>query len=172
VTVEFFEKSSFYRCFIHGKNILPPKSLPGTDIPIPHVVLGDGFGLHTFLMRPFPKITIVNDTKKKINVPLSRARRVVENAFVILTQKWIIFLRPIDVEIKTATNVIKAACCLHNFVMIHCLPESCQDIADGSPDEGVDESTPALLSFTPSNRRATNAVFEVRDQFVNYFDNN
>jgi hypothetical protein len=62
-----FEKSSFYRCFIHGKNILPPKSLPGTDIPIPHVLLADeGFGLHTYLMRPFPKTTIVNDTKKKI----------------------------------------------------------------------------------------------------------
>jgi hypothetical protein len=33
-----FENSYFYRCFIHGKNILPPKPLPGTDIPIP---LGD-----------------------------------------------------------------------------------------------------------------------------------
>jgi len=41
-----FEKSSFYRRFIHGKNILPPKPLPGTDIPIPHVLPGDeGFGL-------------------------------------------------------------------------------------------------------------------------------
>lgn len=169
-----FERSSFYRRFIHGKNILPPKPLPGTDIPIPRVLLGDeGFGLHTYLMRPFPKTTIVKDTKKKkFNERLSRARRVVENAFGILTQKWRIFLRPIDVEVKTATNIVKAACCLHNFVMVHCLSESCQDNADGSPDEGTDESTPALLSFTPTNRRATNAAFEVRDHFVNYFDNN
>ena len=56
--------------------------------------------------------------------------------------------------------------------MVHCLSESCQDNADGSPDEGTDESTPALLSFTATNRRATNAAFEVRDHFVNYFDSN
>ena len=95
-----------------------------------------------------------------------------ENAFGILTQKWRIFLRPIDVEVKTATNIVQAACCLHNFVMVHCLSKSCQDNADGSPDEDTDESTPALLSFTPTNRTATNAAFEVRDHFVNYFDNN
>jgi hypothetical protein len=76
-----------------------------------------------------------------------------------------------DVEVKAATNIVKAACCLHNFVMAHCLSESCQDNADGSTDVGTDESTPALLSFTPTNRRARNAAFEVRDHFVNYFDN-
>ena len=86
-----------------------------------------------------------------------------ENAFEILTQKWRIFLRPIDVEVKTATNIVN---------MVHCLSDSCQDNADESPDEGTDESTPALLSFTPTNRTATNAAFEVRDHFVNYFDNN
>jgi hypothetical protein len=85
---------------------------------------------------------------------------------------WRIFLRPVDVEVKTATNVVKAACWLLNFVMVHCLSETCQDIADGSPYEGADESTPALPSFTPTNRIATNAAFEVRDPFVNFFDNN
>jgi hypothetical protein len=106
------EKPSFYRCFIHGKNILPPKPLPGTDIPIPHVLLGhEGFGLHMYLMRPFPKTTIVNDIKgKKFNVWLSRAIRVVENTFRILTKKWRIFLRPINDAAKTATNIVKAAC--------------------------------------------------------------
>jgi hypothetical protein len=74
--------------------------------------------------------------------------------------------------VKTATNIITAACCLHDFVTVHCLSESCQDIADGSPDEGADESTTPLPSFTPTHRRATNAAFEVRDHFVNYFDNN
>jgi hypothetical protein len=130
------------------------------------------FGLHMYLMRPFPKTTIMNDMKeKKFNWRLSRAIRVVENTFRILTQKWRIFLRPIDVAVKT-TNIVKAACCLRNFIMVHCLSKSCQDIADGSPDEGAEESTPALLSFTPTNRRATNATFEVRDHFVNYSDNN
>ena len=89
-----------------------------------------------------------------------------ENALRILKQKWRIFLRPIDVEVKTATNIVKAACCLHNFVMVHCLSASCQDNADGSPGEGTDENTPALLSFTPTNRRATNAAFEVRDHLL------
>jgi hypothetical protein len=47
--------------------------------------------------------------------------------------------------VKAATNIVKAACCLHNFVMAHCISKSCQDNADGSPDEGTDESTPAFL---------------------------
>ncbi|XP_029347796.1 protein ALP1-like [Acyrthosiphon pisum] len=113
-----FENSSFYREFIQGKTILPPKPLPGTTTPVPHVFVGDeGFKLETFLMRPFPRAVVAqNEAKKVFNKRLSRARRVVENAFGILAQKWRVFFRPIELEVDTAEHVVKAACCLHNYL--------------------------------------------------------
>ena len=115
-------------------------------------------------MCPFPKTTIVNDTKKKFIERLSRTRRVVENAFGILTQKWRIFLRLIDVEVKTATNVKVA--CLHNF-MVHCLSESCQDNKTEVQMKVQTKVPHHSFLLHQKNRRATNAAFEVRDHFVN-----
>ena len=39
----------------------------------------------------------------------------VENAFGILAQRWRIFNRRIPLSADNADNVIKAACCLHNY---------------------------------------------------------
>jgi hypothetical protein len=91
---DIFKNSAFCREYIDGKTILPPKPLPGTIIPVPHVLIGDeGFALQTYLMRRFPRAAFANDArKKKFNKQLSRARRVVEIAFRILAQKWRVFL--------------------------------------------------------------------------------
>ena len=61
-------------------------------------------------MRPFPRSAVVNDARKeKFNKQLSRARRVVENAFGILAQKWRVFFRPIETNAEIAERVVKAA---------------------------------------------------------------
>jgi hypothetical protein len=65
------------------------KQLPGTHLA-PHVFVGDkAFPLKTYLMRPYPRSQSkgVNE-KSNFNYRLSRARRVVENAFGILSQKF------------------------------------------------------------------------------------
>jgi hypothetical protein len=50
-----FKNSALYREYIDGKTILPPKPLPGTIIPVPHVLIADeGFALDVF-NAPFPK---------------------------------------------------------------------------------------------------------------------
>ncbi|XP_069684976.1 uncharacterized protein [Periplaneta americana] len=163
-----FENSKFYREFIAEKTLLPPKPLPGTNTSVPHVLIGDeGFGLHTFLMRPFPKSAILNDPRKKqFNQRLSRARRVVENAFGILTQKWRIFFRPIETNVETAVLIVQAACCLHNYIR-----NNTSDLTTDIIEQGENGQPRALLSQTPSNRRANSVAFEVRQHFVNYFNN-
>lgn len=50
------------------------------------------------------------------NFRLSHARMCVENAFGILAQCWRIFNRRIPLSADNADNVIKAACCLHNYL--------------------------------------------------------
>jgi hypothetical protein len=84
------KNSVFCREYTDGKTILPPKPLPGTNIPVPHVLIGDeGFALQMYLMCPFLSAAIANAARKKeFNKQLSTAQCVVENAFRKLAQKW------------------------------------------------------------------------------------
>lgn len=162
-----FENSAFYREYINGKTILPPKPLPGTDIPVPHVFVGDeGFALQTYLMRPYPKARMINNVKKrKFNTQLSRARRVVENAFSILAIKWRVFLRAIETDVESAECIVKAACCLHNYVIRR---NNGEYLAMESEDQA--EPIRALLNIESSNRRSNAAAFEARERFAAYFN--
>ncbi|KAL4153713.1 hypothetical protein QTP88_001546 [Uroleucon formosanum] len=66
--------------------------------------------LHLPIPRPLNKV------KRVFNYRLTRARRYVECAFGILSNKWRIFHRPLDVNVETAICVVKACTVLHNFV--------------------------------------------------------
>jgi len=79
-------------------------------------VIGDeDFGLKPYLMRQFPyRQSRSDESKEKYNVGLCGARRVVENTFGILAQKWRIFYR--SIKTKTTILIIKTACVLHNFL--------------------------------------------------------
>ncbi|XP_056642854.1 uncharacterized protein LOC130449194 [Diorhabda sublineata] len=60
------------------------------------VIIGDNdFSLRRNLMKPYSKIGL-SAVEKIFNYSLSRARRVVENAFCILVWRFRIFSRPID----------------------------------------------------------------------------
>ncbi|KAI8431910.1 hypothetical protein MSG28_004461 [Choristoneura fumiferana] len=109
-----------YGQYIHDNMLLPPKPLPGMSDPVPHVLIGDeGFGLKPYLMRPFPRAVSLHDSQKNnFNYRLCRARRVVENAFGILTHKWRVYRRPMECTVETAVDVVKATTCLHNYIII------------------------------------------------------
>lgn len=162
-----FENSAFYREYVNDKIILPPKPLPGTDVPVPHVFVGDeGFALQTYMMKPYPKAGMIHDVrKKKFNARLSRARRVVENAFGILAMKWRVFLRAIETDVETAECIVKAACCLHNFVMM-------KNNGEYPAIESDEQAQPirALLDTALTNRRSNNAALEIRELFTAYFN--
>lgn len=83
---------------------------------MPYAFVGDeAFGLSKHLLRPYSG-SHLPDQKKKFNYRLTRARRYVECTFGILSNKWRIFHRPIDVKIDFAVDIVKSCCVLHNFV--------------------------------------------------------
>lgn len=47
---------------------------------------------------------------------LSRAQKVVDNAFGILAARWRIFLKSLEIQPKMVDKVVLAACCLHNML--------------------------------------------------------
>lgn len=130
-------------------------------------MVGDeGFALQTYLMRPCPKQGVINNARKKqFNLHLSRAHRVVENAFGILAVKWWVFLRAIEADVETADYIVKAACCLHNYVI------SKNNNREWTAAETEEECRPtrAFVDTTLTNRRLPNAAIQIRERFANYF---
>uniref|UniRef100_A0A8C5LVR0 DDE Tnp4 domain-containing protein n=1 Tax=Leptobrachium leishanense TaxID=445787 RepID=A0A8C5LVR0_9ANUR len=97
-------------------NIPKPKMLPGTDIAVPFAFVGDeAFALSTNLLRPYGGRQL-SDKKRIFNYRLSRARRYVECSFGILSNKWRILHRPLDVNVDFAVDIVKSCCVLHNFI--------------------------------------------------------
>jgi len=94
------------------------KNLPGTQCPVPYVILTDeAFPLKTYLLRPYSGSIINGDLQKQVfNYRLSRATRVSENAFGNLVQKFRIFFRSIKSLPENVDNIILTTCILHNYI--------------------------------------------------------
>lgn len=115
-----FQKSSLWKN-IQDEAIEFPKSepLPGSESPnVPYFFLGDeAFPLSTKLMRPFGGHNLSVE-KRVFNYRLSRGRRLIECTFGIMSNKWRIFHRPMNVNIDLAVKITKACVILHNFVRV------------------------------------------------------
>ena len=123
---------------------------------LPYFIVGDeAFPLQSWLLRPFPGRGIPED-QRIFNYRLSRARRVIENAFGILSARWWIFLKPIQSSVEKTDMIIKASICLHNFLRQtnsagYC-PAGFVDTYDNTgkiKEEGMETHT-----YKPRSRRA------------------
>lgn len=86
-------------------------------IPARGVFVGDdAFPLRTDLLKPFSRCGQLDQRKRIFNYRLSRARRVVENAFGLLVARFRIFETPIPLSVATTEQVVKTACALHNWL--------------------------------------------------------
>ena len=95
---------------MESDKLLQAKPLPGRQKVIPKCVVADEiFGLKPYLMKPFPGRQL-NNERRIFNYRLSRARRVVENAFGIMASRFGIFQSSINVD-PTKAEIIVLACC-------------------------------------------------------------
>ena len=126
-----FKNSSFGKAFNAGRLELPPPiPLPGREKLVPFVIVADdAFPLKENLMKPYSRCSL-NRPMRTFNYRLSRARRIVENAFGILANRFRLFMTPIALDPGKVEKIVIAACCLHNF-----LRQECPDYASvGSMD--------------------------------------
>ncbi|CAH2011243.1 unnamed protein product [Acanthoscelides obtectus] len=100
-----FRNSDLNKAMINGSLNFPQDSL---------IIGDDAFPLRNNLLKPYTgSLTI----KQRIfNYRLSRARRVVENAFGILSARFRIFHKVINLKLDTVDLVVKASCALHNWL--------------------------------------------------------
>nr|CAH7730409.1 unnamed protein product [Callosobruchus chinensis] len=162
--------STFGRKLQEGKlNLPPPAKVSDNLIPLPYVFIGDeAFGISTNLMRACPGSNLTVP-KRIFNYRLCSARRYVEWSFGILSNKWRIFHRPLNIDVKVAISLIKACCALHNFVRDRdgVRFEDTLDVTglnEISVEEGGDDDE------QPRPRaRGSKMAYKYRDVFAQYF---
>ncbi len=121
-------------------NFPPPRELPSAPElgKVNHVIVADeAFPMKPYLLRPYP-VKRLEEDKHIFNLCPSKARRISENAFSILTCIRV-FKRPMEVNPDLADNIVKATCVLCNY--LH------QDVAGqaGQDDSFDDADSSACL---------------------------
>nr|XP_015192141.1 PREDICTED: uncharacterized protein LOC102689759 [Lepisosteus oculatus] len=112
-----FAHSDLHRAMDEGRLSIPPaEPLPDTNTVLPYAFLGDdAFPLRPDLMKPYSHRQLDHD-QRVFNYRLSRARRVVENAFGILANRLRVFRTTICLEPDKVAKITLASVCLHNYL--------------------------------------------------------
>lgn len=157
-------KSTLGRGLERGTLSIPGQTaLPNTSVELPYVIVGDeAFPLKSYLMRPYPGQNLDN-SKRIFNYRLSRIRRVVENAFGILSQRFRIYNRRIQATPQNVDHIVLATCILHNFIkMFDC------NTYNYEAESTVSSTNMENLPFQGGN--ASRGAFQVREEFKKFFN--
>lgn len=179
-----FANSTLFQTLESNTLHIPPgKPLPQRNTPVPFVIVGDeAFPLKSYLMKPYPSRNL-DQNKRIFNYRLSRARRIVENVFGILTCRFGVFKQAIPLEPEKVERIVLACCALHNFLRTKKSSTEYlgpgmvdeEDIENGSVNFGtwrqeIRNDLPGLTQ--QSGNRSSNDVREIREEFCDYFNTN
>lgn len=112
-----FKNSNLFKR-LKGDQLNLPEDCPllPSGPAVPFVLLGDeAFGLSRRVMRPYAQKNLTKE-RRVYNYRHCRARRTVECAFGILSNKWRVLHSCILVNKEFATVIVQCCCVLHNFV--------------------------------------------------------
>lgn len=143
-----------------------PKMLPNSETILPYVVLGDeAFPLLNNLMKPYPRSQSLIDRSKAIfNYLLSRARRIVENSFGMLTHRFRMYCTPIHLKTETMEDAVTATCIIHNILA------DAKIFHDPTSDVDQNVRLNSLEHLEQIESQQTNEPTEIRNKFKEYFD--
>ena len=86
-----------------------------TDVPY-YIISDDAFALKDYCMKPYSRHSM-SPKELIFNYRLSRARRVVENAFGLLAQRFRVMLSTCELIPENARTVMKCCTTLHNLLL-------------------------------------------------------
>jgi len=114
---QLFQASELREAIESGDIGFPaPDPLPHDDRDMPYFIIGDdAFPLRTWMMKPFSRRNMQHD-ERIFNYRLSRGRRIVENAFGILANRFSILLTTMRQRTETVEEIVLACCTLHNVM--------------------------------------------------------
>ncbi|KAI7806549.1 hypothetical protein IRJ41_007875 [Triplophysa rosa] len=164
-----FADSALGRALHRGTlNVPAPLELPSAPElgKVNHVIVADeAFPMKPYLLRPYGGKRLQED-KRIFNLRLSRARRISENAFGILTQRFRVYKRPMEVNPDLADNIIKATCILSNYLRHEVVGQVSQVDSFDFDNAG----NACLEEFQrPRCNRASEEALHIRDTFRKYF---
>lgn len=162
------KESNFGKLLDNNKLLLPPprKIHEEVEDKFPFVFVADeAYPLKKNLMKPFARKQLTN-SKRIFNYRQSRARRIVECAFGILTKRFNVFENKMLVNPEKATIITQAACVLHNLIMdkehnLNDIHNEMEKISSRVNHEDINK---------PTNRRPTTEVIDIRKKFMIYFN--
>lgn len=176
-----FKKCTFAKALEQNRLEIPaPVQLPGREVPVPYVLVGDdAFAMKPNLLKPYSGRNLVG-LNRIFNYRLSRARRIIENVFGIMSARFRVLRQPINLD-ETKTRKVTLACCaLHNFLITRSsrvyAPPGSYDRYDTNgtliPGEWRDTVTDTSMYPLESNTPyiADNAK-KIREEFEQYFVN-
>jgi len=113
-----FVHSAFYNVLTSGVlNVRQPSVLPGNNTLVPYLLVADNaFPLTSYIIKPYAVEVPKGSPKRVFNYRLSRAHRIVENAFGLLASIFSIFCKPLIVKTSTAEDITLACVYFHNFL--------------------------------------------------------
>ncbi|XP_071112110.1 putative nuclease HARBI1 [Haliotis cracherodii] len=114
---QIFNESELKEC-LEDDTINFPVSEPLShdDMDIPFFILSaDTFALRTYMIKPYSTRGLTKE-QPIFNYRISCGRRVVENAFGILAQRFQVFLTTMQLLPKFVQDVVEACICLHNLM--------------------------------------------------------
>lgn len=153
--------TEFYKRLERGElNIPDAKPIAPDGLKVPYIFIGDNaFAINEHILKDFSNHNL--SVKQRVfNFRLHRARRYVECAFGIFSNKWRIFHRPVNVSKVFSKNIVKACVILHNIVRIR----------DGHRNEDLMIASGSRLQNLMDKTQSTHKTGQgVRTCFANYF---
>lgn len=170
-----FDGCSLQQALARRSDMLPdPAPCPGDERSTSfYVCADDAFPLQENLMKPFSHKDMLYE-RRIYNYRISRGRRVVENAFGILSNRFRVFLTKIALEPAKVVMLVQAACALHNMLREKTGSTAGMDLENPITHEvtpGAWRSDAVLQQATvPAGTNTTARAKAQREYLVKYFN--